>query len=55
MKSLPTSLWQREVKYFPLRKRGIEGDLGYDDILIRPLFQKTNVLLNLKKGFQITE
>jgi hypothetical protein len=26
-KSLPTSLWQREEKNFPLWKRGIEGDL----------------------------
>jgi hypothetical protein len=27
-KSLPTSLFQREEKDFPLWKRGIEGDLA---------------------------
>jgi hypothetical protein len=26
LKSLPTSLYEREEKYFPLSKRGIEGD-----------------------------
>ena len=49
IKSLPTSLCQREEKYIPLWKRGIEGDLRYYDILIRPLFQKTKVFRKIKK------